>query len=244
MEKCALYLIRDGRTGATKIGISNDPERRLGQISNSYYVSGAQIIKTTWFTSRNEAQRWETNFHRKYAAKRSEVQGGREWFDLSNVELQSFIEWMEASTNKRSLQVLRLEATVKKKPDQLRDDRMARAFTAAFGGSIFFIGTLLSGNFGIFLLLAIAVLLIGYSAPTETCKDAIYLLSGERVNESVIPVAEYKAMNLWDERVHRLNGVRSNIWNFPASITKEQASEFYNRGKIYTQEGAGQRSNC
>ena len=241
MEKCALYLVKDGRTGATKIGISNDPERRLGQISSSYYVSGAQIIKTTWFTNRDEAQRWETNFHRKYAAQRSDVQGGREWFDLSDDQVRSFIEWMDASTNKRSLQILKLEAMVTKKPEKLQSDRMSRAFTVAFGGSIFFIGTLLSGNFGVFFLLVIAVLAIGYTAPSETSQSALYLPSGNRVDEKVIPVSEYKIMNLWDERVHRLSGVKSHSWNFPASITKEQASDFYARAYKSYEKGPARR---
>ena len=244
MEKCALYLVRDARTGATKIGISNDPERRLGQISSSYYVSGAQIIKTTWFINRQEAQRWETNFHRKYAAQRSDVQGGREWFDLSDTQVESFIEWMEASTSKRALQILRLEATVKKKPDQLQSDRMTRAFYAIFAGSGLLIGAMAMGEFGILFIGIVIAIAIAYTAPTETTKSAIYMLDGQLVNEKIIPVSEYKIMGLWDEKSYRLSGVKPYTWNFPASITKEQASEFYNRGKIYTQEGAGQRSNC
>ena len=203
MEKCALYLVKDGRTGATKIGISNDPERRLGQISSSYYVSGAQIIKTTWFTNRDEAQRWETNFHRKYAAQRSDSQGGREWFNLSDIQVQSFIEWMQASTDKRALKALKLEVTLKKKPEQLQSDRFSRGFFVAFGGSIFFIAALGMGEFGIFFFLVAAVLVAAYTAPTETSKSSVYLLNGNSVDEKVIPVSEYKIMNLWDERVYR-----------------------------------------
>ena len=99
MEKCALYLIEDCQRGAVKIGISNDPDRRIREIVKTYNVSRVREIQRTWFDNRDEARGWESKFHQKYVTQQSSLQGGREWFDLSDEQVQGFIQWMEASTN-------------------------------------------------------------------------------------------------------------------------------------------------
>ena len=78
MDKCALYLVRDHHSGAVKIGISKHPRKRLSQIAAHYAVGRVSIIQTTWFTTRDAARSWESNFHKRYRIHRSPEQGGRE----------------------------------------------------------------------------------------------------------------------------------------------------------------------
>ena len=231
MEKCALYLVKDGRTGATKIGISNDPDRRLSQIASTYDVSNVRLIKTTWFTQRDDAQRWEANFHRKYAAQRSNAQGGREWFNLSVEQVNSFVAWMEASTNKRALRVITIQAEVQKTPEKLSNDRFGRGGALVFLTFPLPIVFLFSGMGGAIFLYALAVLVAAFTASDKEAKQATYLLDGTQANDLVVPKREYILMGLWEEHVFTLSGVKPCTLEHPKSITAEQATDLFSRSR-------------
>ena len=94
---CALYIVQDTESGDVKIGISNNPKERKKEIQTEYNVGHVRGISITWFLTRKEALLWESRFHKKYKLKHSPARGGKEWFSLSNTEVQSYINWMKQS---------------------------------------------------------------------------------------------------------------------------------------------------
>ena len=92
----AVYLMADLRSGDVKIGISRDPETRARQVSFTYEVGTIYLAGVCWFGSKSEALRHEKCFHRMYHTRRSYDRGGREWFCLSQSEIESFLEGMKS----------------------------------------------------------------------------------------------------------------------------------------------------
>ncbi|MCP9810265.1 GIY-YIG nuclease family protein [Cyanobium sp. HWJ4-Hawea] len=113
----------DRKSLDVKIGISKHPEKRLGQIATTYNVGRVELLKTTWFLSREDAQRWEANFHNRYALKLSPARGGREWFKLTKAEITFFIDWMERSTDKRAFKAFMVKTKVWKCTEELNSQR-------------------------------------------------------------------------------------------------------------------------
>ncbi len=89
-----VYLMRDGKNGTIKIGMSNNVKKRITSIINEYYVWPVELIFCMPFPSRGDAESMESFLHRKYSRYRSfsySTQSGNtstEWFNLSknNVE--------------------------------------------------------------------------------------------------------------------------------------------------------------
>ena len=88
-EQTYIYLIRDGKTGNIKIGISNNVKKRMTSIINEYYVWPVELIYCLPFPSRNDAESMESYLHKKYSRYRlfsySTQKGNtsKEWFDLN-----------------------------------------------------------------------------------------------------------------------------------------------------------------
>ena len=237
IDKCALYLVRDHQSSAVKIGISKHPETRLKQIADHYTVGRVSIVQTTWFTTRDEARRWESNFHQRYRIYHSSEQGGREWFDLSDQQIRGFVDWMEASTNKRAVKVITVQTDAQKSSDAISSDRWS-AFWAGMAVSFFtglvpVIGFFLAGENAVGAFAAPAG--VGaYAASRVKKKKSLsqsYLLDGEPLKEKVALAREYRLMGLWDERTYRLPGVKSTIWKFPEKTSAEQAQRFFDRAQ-------------
>ena len=236
MDKCALYLVRDHYSGAVKIGISKHPQKRLSQIAAHYAVGRVSIIKTTWFTTRDAARSWESNFHKRYRIHRSPEQGGREWFDLTDAQIQGFVEWMEASTNQRAIKIITVQAEAEKSDKELSADRWSGFWSGAlislFTGIVPAIGYGVTGGqpIGMFL----APVGVGAYAASKTKKiktlSKAYQLDGQPLG-SVALEREYKVMGLWDERTYTLSGVKSPSWKLPEATTAEQAQRFFEASK-------------
>ncbi len=126
-----LYLVRDHHSVAVKIGISKHPHKRLSQIAAHYAVGRVSIIQTTWFTSRDAARSWESNVHKRYRIHRSPEQGEREWFDLTDAQIQGFVERMEASTNQREIKFITVQAKAEKSEQELSADRWSGFWSGA-----------------------------------------------------------------------------------------------------------------
>ena len=133
-RKCALYLMRDNRSGDVKIGISNNPKRRLKEVEDQYNVGSVSIIDKTWFFSKEEAHKYEKVFHKRYLTSVSFSRGGREWFNLNDEDISGFLEWMRRSTDKRSYRARTISTKIWKSQEELEKDRI----------SAFLMGTILS----------------------------------------------------------------------------------------------------
>ena len=106
-EMCALYIVEDTVSKDVKIGISNNPKERKNEIEQEYNVGNVRGLSITWFFSRKEALLWESEFHKKFKNKHSPERGGKEWFSLNQIEINSFIKWMSES-NKQNQQKINL----------------------------------------------------------------------------------------------------------------------------------------
>ena len=123
MDKCAVYLMQDGYSGDVKIGISNSPELRRTQVQSHYNVGGVSLIDQTWFITRDEAREYEKAFHSRYSGYLSPARGGREWFKLSQQQIDGFLAWMKASTQSRVYNVRTLTTKIWKTAEQVKNDR-------------------------------------------------------------------------------------------------------------------------
>ena len=130
MDKCAVYLMRDGYSGDVKIGISNNPELRRTQVQSHYNVGGVSLIDQTWFLTRDEAREYEKAFHSRYSSHLSPARGGREWFKLSQQQVDGFLSWMKASTQSRIYNVRTLTTQIWKTNEEVKNDR----WSAFWGG--------------------------------------------------------------------------------------------------------------
>lgn len=237
MDKCALYLVRDHHSGAVKIGISKHPKTRLKQIADHYAVGRVSIVQTTWFPTRDEARRWESNFHQRYRIYRSSEQGGREWFDLSDQKIQGFVDWMEASTNQRAVKIITVQTDAQKSSDEITSDRWS-AFWAGmaisfFTGLVPAIGFFLSGENAVGAFAAPAG--VGAYAASRVKKEKSlsqsYFIDGGPLEGKLALAPEYRLMGLWDERTYRLPGLKSASWKFPEKTSAEQAQRFFDRAR-------------
>ena len=87
-----LYLIASGNKDSIyKVGISDDPKRRLEQIKATYDVPKAYIVETMDVSTRTEVFALENALHTKFARQKSKKYGGQEFFKLSAKD----IEWIE-----------------------------------------------------------------------------------------------------------------------------------------------------
>jgi hypothetical protein len=132
MDKCAVYLMQDGYSGDVKIGISNNPELRRTQVQSHYNVGGVSLIDQTWFITRDEAREYEKAFHSRYSRYLSPARGGREWFKLSQQQIDGFLTWMKASTQSRVYNVRTLTTKIWKTEKEVRRDR----WSAFWGGLV------------------------------------------------------------------------------------------------------------
>lgn len=83
-----LYLVASGNDDSIyKIGISDDPERRLGEIQKRYNVPNAFIVETMDVNTRETVFALENALHERFAESRSNLYGGREWFRLTDQEV-------------------------------------------------------------------------------------------------------------------------------------------------------------
>ena len=222
-DRCALYLVRDQKSGAVKIGISKHPETRLRQIAAHYDVGRVSIIQTTWFTTRAEARHWESNFHKRYTTFKSVEQGGREWFSLNEMQIQGFAAWMEASTSNRAIKVVTVRATAKKTEEEMSKDCW-QAFNKGFFWSLrtLFVPLLCYATTKQPAAALIAPVAVGgvTTALVKSEKElhSTYGMDGSAIGSDV-PEMEYRQMGLWEERSATLDIVKPAGWEFPASTT-------------------------
>ena len=94
-----LYLIASGNEDSIyKVGISDDPKRRLEQIKDKYGVPRAYIVETMDVPTRLEVVALENAIHTRFSKKRSTRYGGREFFRFSKQDL----DWIVSTFNERS----------------------------------------------------------------------------------------------------------------------------------------------
>ena len=209
--KCALYCVRDKTSGDVKIGISNNPQRRLVEISETYNVGSVEILSTIWFFTRKEALKFESHFHSKYKNKHSSVRGGREWFRLTREEVLSFLNWVKISNSQRSYKARTLSAKVWKTKEEFNFDRIG-SFVTGFFISIFtfiipLIGTSISGNpvIGFIVLPSLVGIYFAFKADKYKTIKKRYGEDGYIISKEVLNVErELKMMNLWEDQYIQL----------------------------------------
>jgi predicted GIY-YIG superfamily endonuclease len=80
-----LYLIATGNNDSIyKVGISDDPKRRLEQIKERYGVPNAYIVETMDVPTRQEVVALENAIHTRFLKKRSTRYGGESSLDSPN----------------------------------------------------------------------------------------------------------------------------------------------------------------
>jgi len=95
-----LYLIASGNNDNTyKIGISNEPTRRLEQIKRQYNVPNAYIIETMDVSTRDEVFAIESALHEKYDRYAASHMEGREWFRLSQKQIDEIKAMYQHESN-------------------------------------------------------------------------------------------------------------------------------------------------
>lgn len=95
-----LYLIASGNDdGVYKIGISQHPLKRLEEIKSQYDVPDAYILETMDVSTRDEVFAVENALHVKYDDCRAASYKGREWFKLTNKQLQDIREMYASESN-------------------------------------------------------------------------------------------------------------------------------------------------
>ena len=83
-----LYIVSSGNADSIyKIGISDDPSRRIKEIRDTYNVPRASITDEMDVPSREEVFAIENSLHTRFASKRTNKYGGKEWFKLSAEDL-------------------------------------------------------------------------------------------------------------------------------------------------------------
>ena len=89
-----VYLMRDGKAGTIKIGMSNNVKKRMTSIINEYFVWPVELIFCLPFPSRDAAESMESFLHRKYSNSRSfsySTRNGstsKEWFNLNKNQVE------------------------------------------------------------------------------------------------------------------------------------------------------------
>ena len=119
---------------------------------------------------------------------------------------------------------------VEKTPDLLFDNRMSRAGLAVFlSFCIAFALAFVEGGIGIIALPIWAAFLIWVAStvPKGLRQRAAYMLDGRRVCAKTFPINEYRSMDLWEERVHEISGLKPCDWEFPSAISEDQAKRLY-----------------
>ena len=113
-----VYLMRDGKAGTIKIGMSNNVKKRMTSIINEYFVWPVELIFCLPFPSRDAAESMESFLHRKYSDSRSfsySTRNGstsKEWFNLNKNQVEEIKNILnknfEARNNPRKKRYLNL----------------------------------------------------------------------------------------------------------------------------------------
>src|SRR5262245_27476731 len=83
----SVYLVTTVRDAPVKVGIAQDPIRRLGALQNAHF-DPLRIYRYGWLASRPIAARVERSFKKQFA--HAAIRG--EWFDVLLPAAQAFIE--------------------------------------------------------------------------------------------------------------------------------------------------------
>jgi len=95
-----LYLVASGNNDSIyKVGISDDPNRRLEEIKVTYGVPKAFLVETMDVSTREEVFALENTLHTKFARRRSRKYGGKEFFKLSSNEIDWIRELFTEESN-------------------------------------------------------------------------------------------------------------------------------------------------
>lgn len=95
---CCVYLLfNEWSESNYKIGISNNPDRRVLEVTETYTNVLPKTIATAWFPSKRSAQRVESRWHKYFKEYQSDDHGGKEWFSLTDENTRLFIEWSKKS---------------------------------------------------------------------------------------------------------------------------------------------------
>lgn len=107
MTPTAVYLFSNQAcVGDYKVGLSDSTLRRQIQVRDSYHVDPV-IITSAWLPSRAAAFKAETLWHRFLAHSRSAAYSGREWFALTNEEVDRFSRWAFKAPKSAELRLLK-----------------------------------------------------------------------------------------------------------------------------------------
>lgn len=107
MKPTAVYLFHNEEAaGDYKVGLSDSTLRRQIQVRDTYQVSPA-VICSAWLPSRKAAFAAETKWHQYFTALRSSGYSGREWFSLTNLDVDQFTTWAESAPGAAELRLLK-----------------------------------------------------------------------------------------------------------------------------------------
>ena len=95
-----LYLVASGRKDSVyKIGISDDPQRRLEEIKAQYDVPNAHILETMDVSTRRDVVAMESALHKRFRKKQATHYRGREWFKLSRNDIEDLESLYQEKSN-------------------------------------------------------------------------------------------------------------------------------------------------
>jgi len=205
-DKCALYLMWESLNGYYKIGISKHPEKRRKEVERQYNVGSVQIVNEVWFTDRGEAEYYESIFHDRYSEFHAPYPGGREFFELSESQIDGFLKWMKCSQEQRAYRL-----RIVKSPRVLNDlDHLSYAFRkgsqVAAASILMFILLALSGykahpwiRNGLLTGFAAAAGAVAMAHSYNNRKGSQFTSfqeNGKLLNDNDVPIRELEEMNL------------------------------------------------
>jgi len=132
LELQFLYLIASGKDdGVYKIGISNEPARRLEQIKDHYGVPNAYILESMDVGSRDEVFAIEQGLHTKYADCLAAGYEGREWFKLTDNQLHDLRQLYQTESDTFAQAVaffgyVEERAALQERAEKMEDERQAK----------------------------------------------------------------------------------------------------------------------
>lgn len=100
----AVYLMFNAWSAANyKVGMSSCPDRRMCEVEETYENVQPKLVAVCWFTTEGQARKAENIWHRRFAKKRTDDQGGKEWFSLTENDVTEFEKWAALSKGRVEL---------------------------------------------------------------------------------------------------------------------------------------------
>jgi len=93
----AVYLMKNLWSESNyKIGFSNRPSRRRVEVDDQYNVD-PKLLGVCWLPTQRDARHAELQWHRYFSDYRSADHAGREWFALTQSQVDAFLKWCSHS---------------------------------------------------------------------------------------------------------------------------------------------------